>query len=114
VQKEVFPLLESSGLKVEDQISTFTEHVVVQLASVFKPESSILVTGGGAYNTFLLERIKNCKNFNLILPDERIIEFKEALIFGLLGVLKIRGENNCLASVTGAKMDHSSGKVYSP
>jgi anhydro-N-acetylmuramic acid kinase len=114
VEKEIFPLLESSGLKVEDQISTFTEHVAVQLASVFKPESSILVTGGGAYNTFLLERIKNCKNFNLILPDERIIEFKEALIFGLLGVLKIRGENNCLASVTGAKMDHSSGKVYSP
>jgi anhydro-N-acetylmuramic acid kinase len=113
VQQEVFPLLENSGLKVEDQISTFTEHVAVQLASVFKLESSVFVTGGGAYNSFLLERIKNHKNLNLILPEKRIIEFKEALIFGLLGVLKMRGENNCLASVTGAKRNHSSGKVYS-
>lgn len=113
VQKMIFPFLENSGLKVEDQISTYTEHVAIQLAHVFGAESSALVTGGGAYNTFLLERIKHHKNLNLVLPDKRIIEFKEALIFGLLGVLKIRGENNCLASVTGAKMDHSSGKVFS-
>jgi anhydro-N-acetylmuramic acid kinase len=112
VQKEVFPVLENSGIKVEDNIATFTEHIAIQLAAVFKPESSVLVTGGGAYNTFLLERLKSHKNLNLILPDKSIIEFKEALIFGLLGVLKLRGENNCLASVTGAKMDHSSGKVF--
>jgi len=112
VQKEVLPLIENSGLKVEDQISTFTEHAAIQLAAVFKPESSVLVSGGGAYNVFLIERINSHKKLNLVLPEKNIIEFKEALIFGLLGVLKIRGENNCLASVTGAKMDHSSGKVY--
>ncbi len=112
VQKEVFPLLGNSGLKVEDQIATFTEHIAVQLAAVFKTDASVLVTGGGTFNRFLLERIKSHKSLNLILPDKRIIEFKEALIFGLLGVLKMRGENNCLASVTGAKGDHSSGEIF--
>lgn len=112
VHKEVFPLLGKSGLKVEDQISTFTEHIALQLAAVFKPDSSVLVTGGGAYNGFLLERLKHHNNLNLVLPNKKIIEFKEALIFGLLGVLKMRSEVNCLASVTGAKRDHSSGEIY--
>lgn len=112
VQQHVFPLLENSAASIEDQIATFTEHIAVQLSAVFKPTASVLVTGGGAYNLYLLERLQSLKNLNPVLPDKHIIEYKEALIFGLLGVLKMRGENNCLASVTGAKKDHSSGKVF--
>ncbi len=112
VQKEVYPLLENSGLSIVDQLCTFTEHVAMQLAAAFMTYSSLIVTGGGAYNAYLLERLNHYTNLELIIPDKNIIEFKEALIFGLLGILKLRGENNCLASVTGARKDHSSGQVF--
>jgi anhydro-N-acetylmuramic acid kinase len=59
-----------------------------------------------------LERITHYKTINLIIPSPELIEYKEALIFGLLGILKLRNENNCLKSVTGAKKDHSSGVIF--
>jgi anhydro-N-acetylmuramic acid kinase len=62
----------------------------------------------------LISRIKSKTKNKIVIPSKEIIEFKEALIFGLLGVLKIRNEINCLASVTGAKHDHSSGKIFRP
>ena len=114
VKKEVFPLLRTSTISIEDQLHTITEHFAFQLSSIFKKDSTILVTGGGAYNSYLIERIKNYKKINLIIPPAELIEFKEALIFALLGVLKLRNENNCLKSVTGAKKDHSSGVIFFP
>ena len=73
----------------------------------------VLVTGGGAYNDFLIERIqKQFPEMDIIIPEPKLLEFKEALIFGLLGVLKLRNETNVLSSVTGAKHDHSSGVIY--
>ena len=48
----------------------------------------------------------------LLIPSNTLVEYKEALIFGFLGVLRLRGENNCLSSVTGAKKDHSSGTIF--
>ena len=77
-----------------------------------KDNASVLLTGGGTYNDFLVERIKALTNAKIVIPSAELIEFKEALIFGFLGVLKLREENNCLASVTGASKDHSSGKIY--
>ena len=114
VKKEVFPLLSSSAISIEDQLHTITEHFAFQLSSTFKKDSTILVTGGGAYNSYLIERINNYKKINLIIPPAELIEFKEALIFALLGILKLRNENNCLKSVTGAKKDHSSGVIFFP
>ena len=114
VKKEVFPLLRASTISIEDQLHTITEHFAFQLSSIFKKDSTILVTGGGAYNSYLIERIKNYKKINLIIPPAELIEFKEALIFALLGILKLRNENNCLKSVTGAKKDHSSGVIFFP
>jgi anhydro-N-acetylmuramic acid kinase len=73
----------------------------------------MLVTGGGAYNTFLLESMQDyLAELELIVPDTKTLEYKEALIFALLGVLKLRKEINVLSSVTGAKKDHSSGVIY--
>ena len=73
----------------------------------------LLITGGGAYNDFLIALIKNkLPDVEIIIPEAKTIEFKEALIFALLGVLKLRNEINVLSSVTGAKRDHSSGKIY--
>jgi len=61
-----------------------------------------------------MKRIEELTHHNIVIPSEDIIDYKEALVFGLLGVLKLRGENNCLKSVTGANVDHSSGIIYKP
>lgn len=112
VQRYIFPILGKEGLVPEDILRTFVEHISIQIAAAIPKGSSILVTGGGAFNNYLLRQIEKNGALNLIIPSKEIIEFKEALIFGLLGVLKLRDENNCLASVTGAQKDHSSGKVF--
>lgn len=72
----------------------------------------ILATGGGVKNKFLMHRIKKVSKQSFETISEDITDFKEALIFGFLGVLKIRNENNCLKSVTGAYKDHSSGIIF--
>lgn len=105
------PLLKNSKISIENKMRTVVEHISQQLASHFK-EGSVLLTGGGAHNRFLVERIKaNCENA-IILPDENIIDFKEALIFAYLGYLRLRQENNVLASVTGAIKDHCAGTIH--
>ena len=115
VKEVVLPLIESYSISIEDKMHTFTEHVAHQiaLASPIK-KGKLFVTGGGAYNDFLIGRMQHhLPEMDIIIPDSKILEFKEALIFGLLGVLKLRGEINVLSSVTGAKTDHSSGEIYS-
>ncbi|MAM30129.1 MAG: anhydro-N-acetylmuramic acid kinase [Flavobacteriaceae bacterium] len=112
VQEFILPVLEKTKISAEDKIATFTEHVAVQLAAQFAEESYVLVTGGGAYNDYLLERVQYHKKLRLEVPSPQLIEYKEALVFGLLGVLRMRNEANCLASVTGAKHDHCSGMLF--
>lgn len=112
VQQHIFPVVDASTISVESKLRTFTEHIAIQLAHQFKEGSQVLVTGGGAYNSYLLERVRGYKEVQLVVPDIILVEFKEALVFGLLGLLKLRDEVNCLASVTGASRDHSSGVIY--
>ncbi|SHG51153.1 anhydro-N-acetylmuramic acid kinase [Flavobacterium fluvii] len=114
----ILPLIESHEISIEDKLRTFTEHVALQTALALEDietrNGRMLVTGGGAYNNFLVERIQShLPEMEIIIPSAKILEFKEALIFALLGVLKLRDEINVLSSVTGAKMDHSSGIIYS-
>ncbi|WP_309640240.1 anhydro-N-acetylmuramic acid kinase [Flavobacterium sp.] len=114
VKEIVLPLIESYSITIEDKMHTFTEHVAYQIALALPvKKGQLLVTGGGAYNDFLIERMQyHLPETDIIIPDSEVLEFKEALIFGLLGVLKLRGEINVLSSVTGAKTDHSSGEIY--
>ncbi|WP_228852403.1 anhydro-N-acetylmuramic acid kinase [Aegicerativicinus sediminis] len=114
VNENVDPILNSVELPIQDKLRTFVEHIAYQVSKDLKDNSSVLATGGGAYNSFLMEQIQQKTNARIIVPEPGIIEFKEALIFGLLGVLKLRNEINVLASVTGAINNHSSGKVYYP
>ncbi len=116
VDKTIFPLIDSFQIKIKDILKTFVEHIAIQLASEInkKNNASVLITGGGVYNTYLIERLKDKTDHNIIIPDTNLIEFKEAVIFGFLGVLKLRNENNCLKSVTGALKNHSSGEIYLP
>ena len=114
VNSVIFPILEKSESTSEEIIATFTEHVAVQLSENIQHYSSqkVLVTGGGAFNTYLIELLQQKTKAQIILPQKNLIEFKEALIFGFLGVLRLENEINVLASVTGASKNHSSGKIF--
>lgn len=116
VDTAVTPIIDSYKIEIIDVLRTFTEHIAIQISKEINdnPCGSVLVTGGGAFNFFLIERIKKYSKNKLIIPDKQLINYKEALIFGFLGVLKLRNEINCLSSVTGSKKDHSSGVVYYP
>jgi anhydro-N-acetylmuramic acid kinase len=104
--------------KPENVLHTLVVHYVEQIKAVLNPipgkKPKILVTGGGAYNTFFMEMLQSelDENFEIIPPTNTLINFKEALLFAFLGVLRMRGENNCLASVTGASRDNCGGTVY--
>lgn len=109
VNSEIFPLLKDET--PENIIATFTEHIAEQIAKVFNDNQlkTVLVTGGGTFNTYLLEKIRGKSQTELIVPDENIINFKEALIFAFMGVLRLRNEINVLCSATGSSENHSSG-----
>ncbi|MBC7845100.1 MAG: anhydro-N-acetylmuramic acid kinase [Flavobacterium sp.] len=117
----IIPIIESYKISIEDKLRTFTEHVALQTALALNgfetknvKKNRMLITGGGAYNDFLIESIQSyLTEIELVIPSPKILEFKEALIFALLGVLKLRDEINVLSSVTGANKDHSSGIIYS-
>ncbi len=112
VEKQVFPLLDSCGLPLEDILRTYYEHCAFQLSRVTEPGQSLLVTGGGAYNKFLIERMRALSGCDIVIPEPAIIEFKEALIFAFLGVLYMLDEPSCLRSVTGAAKDNIGGMLF--
>ncbi|MCI2230378.1 anhydro-N-acetylmuramic acid kinase [Polaribacter sp. MSW13] len=114
VQEEVFPRIELVKRKPEDVLRTFTDHIAWAIADVFPENAKVLVTGGGAFNEYLIAQVKNKKNVKLIIPSKKLIDFKEALIFAFLGLLRVDNQINCLKSVTGASKDHSSGEVFYP
>ncbi|MDR2205235.1 MAG: anhydro-N-acetylmuramic acid kinase [Flavobacteriaceae bacterium] len=111
VNKYIFPML--SEKNPETVLATFTQQIADQISKIFNKFNlkKILITGGGTHNHFLVERIKNQSFAEIIIPEKEIIDFKEALIFALMGVLKLRGENNILSAATGSFEDHSSGIV---
>lgn len=110
---QVLPKIDAREFKIEDILRTYVEHIAQKIAEVFPQKSgpTILVTGGGVYNGFLLHRIQEISKIPIKKPEEELIEFKEALVFSLLGLLKLEKKVNCLKSVTGAKKDHSSGRI---
>lgn len=115
VKNFVFPLINSYNMDIKDVLRTFVEHVAFKISKEInkKSNASVLVTGGGVYNEFLINRIKYHTNNKILIPSKNIIEFKEALIFGFLGVLRLRNEVNTLKSVTGAIKNHSAGNIFS-
>ena len=116
VKETILPLVESCKITIEDKMRTFSEHVATQIASAIPEKNKrLLITGGGAYNDFLIHLIQiHLPEMEIIIPEIKILEFKEALVFGLLGLLKLRNQVNVLASVTGAKHDHSAGVLHIP
>jgi len=100
------------NLSLQDLMATAVEHVAMQIAK-FADTGSLLITGGGAFNRFLLFRLKEFSRAELCVPDPLLVNYKEALIFAFLGLKRWRSELNCLKSVTGAKRDSVGGAIYS-
>jgi anhydro-N-acetylmuramic acid kinase len=114
LEKVFLPVVENQQLSTEDTLRTAYEHFAIQIASVLNKHSGgrILVTGGGVYNEFLMDLISRRTISSLEIPDSILLEYKEALVFALLGVLRYRNEINCFASVTGARCDSSTGVIH--
>jgi len=117
----VYPIIKKAALKGEDVLRTYVEHIVMQIKNAINNSklrthgSQLLVTGGGAFNNFLIERLKDhLKELNIeaTIPDEQLVKFKEALIMALIGVLRWRQEYNVLSSVTGAARSSIGGALW--
>lgn len=113
LDNKFIPILEKYSISTQDKLRTIYEHIAFQISKVIKQKNAkVLITGGGAFNSFLIDLIKIKSNAEVILPSKEIIEYKEALIFALLGLLRFENSINCLSSVTGAKRDSSCGKIH--
>lgn len=108
------PLLSRTDLDKQDQLRTLCEHIAIQVGRSLSGIGSgkVFFTGGGAHNTFLMSRIAENTNLEVIIPEAEIVDFKEALVFAFLGVLRLTGQVNCLRSATGASKDNIGGAHY--
>ena len=109
VEEHIFPILKNQ--KPEDLLCTFCEHTAIQIGK-FLTDESALFTGGGVFNSFLMERITFYSKSEILVPNKELIEFKESLIFVFFCVLRLRNEVNCLQSVTGADRDNCGGLIH--
>jgi anhydro-N-acetylmuramic acid kinase len=109
--ENIFPLF--TNIDQKDIFATFTEHSAEQISKVFNQYQlrKVLFTGGGTYNSYLIEKIKEKTDSEIIIPQKEIIDFKEALIFAFMGILRLNNEINVLSSATGSTSDHSSGII---
>ncbi len=115
VNDQIHPIIKYfQDAPIKDLMNTFSNHFAFQIAKNIGDQNNVLITGGGAYNQYLIERIKNLTNSEITIPDPKIIEYKEALIFSFLGLLRVLKINNCYSSVTGSRKDHCSGKIFIP
>ena len=115
VLKNTYPIIEKyENLRLQDILNTYCNHISFQISKNLINSHKVLISGGGAYNEYLIETLKSKVDCEISIPKNEIIDFKEALIFAFLGVLKILEIDNCYASVTGAIKDHCSGKILTP
>ena len=115
LESDFIPILDNSSVSVEDKLRTYYEHLGQVIGKYLKGNSKkALFTGGGVRNSFLMTCIERYSDAKIIIPSDEIIEFKEAIVFGLLGYLRIKNKTNVLCSVTGALSDSSSGDIIYP
>lgn len=116
IEKEILPMLAMFNISHEDAACTFCEHIAIQITACLDndPTKQMLITGGGTFNNYLIKRIAANTAVKLVIPDPKTVNYKEALVFAFLGLLRILGKPNSLASVTGASHDVSGGAVYLP
>ncbi len=115
LEEHFLPLIKLSK-STKDNLRTVVEHIAIQIADVLEKNKvkSVFVTGGGAYNQFLLDRIKHHYSVKIVLPSKQIIEYKEAIIFALMGALHLENKPTTIPSVTGARRAVVGGVKHKP
>ena len=116
----VYPLIKKADISIKDALCTYVEHIAIQIKDALFQEitlsnAQLFVTGGGALNTYLIERLKTIlseKRIEVVVPDERLVQYKEALVMALLGTLRWREETTVLSSVTGATVNSVGGALW--
>ena len=112
VREEIFPIIDKYKLSEIDILATYIKHAAYQISKNILDNEKVLISGGGSFNKTLIKSLTNY-GINISRPNNIIINYKESLIFALLGHLRLNNEINCLKSVTGATRDHSSGDIFS-
>lgn len=114
VEKYYKPIIDQTNISIVDKLRTVTENIVIQIAKTLdnNPSNTILITGGGTFNTFLIELLSQKTANKIIIPDNQLINYKEALIFAYLGLLRFLKRTNTLKSVTGAEKDTFGGIIH--
>ncbi|RYD79231.1 MAG: anhydro-N-acetylmuramic acid kinase [Sphingobacteriales bacterium] len=122
LMNDLWPLISEAEISVSDKLATVTFHIAKQISKAInaqipyrqseKNASKLLATGGGAFNKHLIQSIQHQTDVKIIVPDANLVNYKEALIFAFLGLLRLRNKNNSLATVTGAKTDSIGGALY--
>lgn len=117
-QNSILPVINASSIPLTDKLCTVVAHIAQQITAVVQPAAlpaRVLATGGGALNDFLIRRLSALlreKNVMVVVPDEQTVQYKEALIMALLGVLRWRGGHTVLRSVTGARISSIGGALW--
>jgi anhydro-N-acetylmuramic acid kinase len=122
---EIFPTIEKANLSAQDALHTYVQHIVDQISKALfhikqekhrKGNLRLLITGGGAHNGFLINKLRDAVSsagIDCVIPSESLVDFKEALIIALMGALRWREDINVMQSVTGASKDSINGAVWS-
>jgi anhydro-N-acetylmuramic acid kinase len=122
---EIYPVIEKAGLSMENSLHTYVQHIIFQIAKSLldlkqylgaRDNLRLLITGGGAHNKFLIKTLREkiaSYGIECIIPDEVMVDYKEALVIALMGALRWREDINVLHSVTGASKDSINGAVWS-
>ena len=114
IEEVIWPMLEKFASQPENLLRTWYEHAAMQIGPFLKGKGIVLATGGGAFNRFFIERLAACSESDIVVPDKLLVNYKEALIFAYLGLLRLREEPNCFGSVTRASKDAICGMICLP
>lgn len=115
INNDFWPIVKSYlDISEAEKLATLSAHISFQVSEVLNAynATNVMVTGGGVHNTHLLNGIKNKTKGTLVVPDNNLVDYKEAVIFALLGLLRLLNQNNVLASVTGSKNNNIGGALY--
>lgn len=119
--REILSVIDRKAPLPTDALATSVEHIADRIAADCKrytmdaDSTRMLVTGGGAFNTHLINRLQELlqpMNIEVVVPDTRLIQYKEALVMALIGALRWQNKPNVLASVTGARYDSIGGAIW--
>lgn len=117
IEHATSPLL-AFDASVEDRLATMVAHTSKQIALSVerlrqREKLSVLVTGGGAFNTFLISELrKRLPQDSIVVPDTMAVKFKEAALMAYMGALRVLKQPNVMKSVTGATRDSIGGCIY--